>query len=154
LPRPRRKFLATGSLSPGPYPWGVQICAATEVHQRDTGSLDRNDLPFSCGPRANAIETNRLGPLRAAPRSCNGLWGGLTILQELLDRHPDISHDATQEGRSDVAACVERDCSGAPVGMAKLLVRSTLTDFREPEPQQNCDLAWLQYRNGTQAQAT
>ena len=63
---------------------------------------------------------------------------GLPMIEKRGDRKTDVLGDLTQERWSEVATRVKWDGGRVPGSIAKLLVRTTLSHFAEPELAQDC----------------
>lgn len=75
--------------------------------------------------------------------------------KQLVDRQSDVFRDLTQKRRRDITARMKRNGGRAPGGITKLLVRSTLTDFREAKlSKDDNNFRRLQNRNVPHRQAT
>jgi len=93
-----------------------------------------------------------VGQLWRAPR--RNCWGiGLpAVSHEFVYRQSDIARDAAKQDRRQVATAVNRYGGCATVRMAEPFVRTALTDFREPERNENGDrFAGLEDGNWRQA---
>jgi hypothetical protein len=67
----------------------------------------------------------------------------------------NVSGNLSKKNGGDVSAFVEWNRGSPAVGMAKLLMRTALTDFYEAQMGQNCDdFRGLQNRRLAHAQAT
>ena len=76
--------------------------------------------------------------------------GVLPILQEFLNREPDVFGYLLQQDGRNVSAGMERDCRSPTVGMTKLLVGTPLPDFDETKTLEDGDNFFrLEYRQGT-----
>ena len=58
----------------------------------------------------------------------------LSASQEFFDGEADVPSDLSQQGGRNVPASVEGNGRGSSISMPELLVRSALTNLREPEP--------------------
>lgn len=61
------------------------------------------------------------------------------VPEELIESKPYILCDLTEQDGRDIAALMERHCSASALDVSKLLMRTTLADFRETERNENSD---------------
>jgi hypothetical protein len=61
------------------------------------------------------------------------------LREEVVDFHFDIASDLSHQRWRDVSTLVKGDRRAAPIGMTELLVRASLTNLDEPEPDQHPD---------------
>ena len=59
--------------------------------------------------------------------------------EELIESKPYALGDLTEQDGRDIAALMERHCSASTLYVSKLLMRTTLADFREAECNKNSD---------------
>lgn len=79
----------------------------------------------------------------------------LHAADEFTNVHADVARDLSEHDRRDVTPGMKRHRRHAPIAMSKLLVRASLADLHESEPDQDGDdVAWLQDRNVAHAYAT
>jgi hypothetical protein len=61
------------------------------------------------------------------------------VLEQLVDREPDISCNLPEQERRDVASRMEGNRSAPAVRVAKLFVRTPLSNFNKAEIMEDCD---------------
>ena len=58
-------------------------------------------------------------------------WVGLSALEEIIKREPDVFGDLTEQDRGDVPTLMKRNRCAVPRSIAELFVRSALANFGE-----------------------
>ena len=65
------------------------------------------------------------------------VWHGLSVVKKLVNSKPNILCNLPEQDGGNISARVERYCCTAPVWMAKLFVRTFLSDFMKTKTLKN-----------------
>jgi hypothetical protein len=72
----------------------------------------------------------------------------LSILEKIVYREANIPSDLAKQDRGNVSAGVERNRRPSTIGMAKLFMRTPLSNFLKADaPKNSHDLLWFQNGN-------